>query len=71
MTRDQFIDKHRPVFSGLVADAYSSDKKGAEAGIRLRLWLRQIDEELAKIYREFQPEEPAPTRNGVATPTKG
>lgn len=69
MTRAEFIDKHRPHFAGLVADAFSSDKKGAESGIRLRLWLRQIDEELAKIYAELYPPklpDPEPSPNGVA-----
>ena len=73
MNREQFIDKHRPHFSGLIADAFTSDKKGAESGIRLRLWLRQVDEELARIWKEFNPEPlpENPAANGVALPSNG
>lgn len=64
MTREQFIEKYRHEFGGLVADAFSTDAKGGELSMRMRANFRKIDQLLAQAFYELTAKEKVP-ENGV------
>lgn len=58
MSKDDFLDRHRHEIIGLILDAATSGRTGAD----LSLWLRRVggrvDDKLAQIWQELRPEQP-------------
>ncbi len=57
MTRQQFIERFRHEFAGFVLDAYSEQRKGADAALWLRGIMNKIDTKLAVAFDEATKEE--------------
>ena len=66
MTRDEFIEKFRHEIGGMVLDAATSGRTGAELSVSCRYIMRRIDAVLAAAFDSLHPPvKPAPPANGV------
>lgn len=67
MTRQEFIEKYRHEFGGMVLDGATNQANGAALSLWLRNVLRKVDAILAAQYADLAPPEPVPTpTNGHA-----
>ncbi len=60
MTRQEFIEKFRHEIGGLVLDAATSGKTGADMSMTLRHAMRKIDAMLGKAYDDVAPKHAEP-----------
>lgn len=64
MTREQFIEKWRHEFGGMILDAATAQRTGADLSVALRQVMRKIDSILGIQWDALQPKPPA--LNGTA-----
>lgn len=50
MTRDEFIAEYRHELSGMILDAATSGKSGAELAVQIRHLMRKVDAQLGEMY---------------------
>ncbi len=67
MTRDEFIDKFRHEIGGMVLDAATAHRTGAELAVSIRFVMKKIDATLGAAFDSLAPapKQPAPERNGT------
>ena len=70
VTKREFIDEHKHIFSGFVLDVGFSRDNGAEVSIKVRLILTKIDQRLGDIYDQLT-KVPKPESNGAAKRVEG
>lgn len=56
MTKREFIEAHRDRLAGLLLDAITEGRKGAEAMVWLRIAVKKIDLELGAAYDAMTPD---------------
>ncbi len=59
MTKREFIEAHRDRLAGLLLDAATEGRKGAEAMVWLRLAIKKIDHELGVAYDALVSDQPS------------
>ena len=64
MTRQQFIEKHRDQFAGLLLDSMTTQRAGADGMVWLRRASQKIDAILTIAYDDLAPKE-KPITNGT------
>lgn len=62
MTRQEFVELHRHQIAGLVLDAATAGRNGAELSQWLKLAMGKIDQQLGKMWENLSPV------NGIAKP---
>ncbi len=67
MTKHDFITAHRDRLAGLLLDAITAGRSGAEAMVWLRQAMKKIDLELSQAYDALVPDLPLPV-NGRKMP---
>lgn len=70
MTRDAFVFKWRHEIGGLVLDAATAQRTGANLSVALREVMRRIDQMLATMHGELVPTpgQLPPANNGQTNP---
>ena len=74
MSREEFIDKFRHEIGGMVLDAATAQRTGADLAMSIRFVMKRIDATLGAAFDLMQPPAPikAPERNGTpATQPQG
>ncbi len=67
MSKREFIEAHRDRLAGLLLDAITAGRSGAEAMVWLRQAMKKIDLELSVAYDALVPDSPLPI-NGRKMP---
>lgn len=55
MTRQEFVELHRHQIAGLVLDAATAGRQGAELSVWLKLVMGKIDQQLGKMWNDLHP----------------
>lgn len=56
MSKDDFVDKYRHELAGLVVDAATSKRTGADLAMSLRFLMDKIDGKLGSMYADLVPD---------------
>jgi hypothetical protein len=65
MSREEFIESHRHFFGGLVLDAATAQRTGADLALSIRTVMKRIDAELGKAFDSLKPAEKPPPPKGT------
>lgn len=75
MTKEEFVEEFRHEIGGMVLDAATAQRTGAELALSIRTVMRRIDAKLGQMYDALAPApeqpKPGPQTNGkpaAATP---
>lgn len=60
MKKQEFIDQWKHQLAGIVLDAATAGRTGADLAFWLRNIMKQIDVKLAVMYDQLKPPEPLP-----------
>ena len=61
-TREEFVALHQHHFLGMLLDAVTQHRSGAEMSMWLHVSASSIKERLGKAYDDLKPKEPLPTK---------
>jgi hypothetical protein len=71
--RQEFIDAWKHEWAGMVLDALTAQRTGADLGLFARHLIRKVDERIGKMWDDLQATngQPKPAANGAARPVAG